>query len=98
MISVNVFKAAYHFNPAKVTDLQPDATVVDELKSFYFLEQAVPGLKKELLTYLAAAEGVSEGVELLEWWKKHEEKLPYWAAACQQVLSCKPSSASVESI
>ena len=49
--------------------------MVEELKCFYFLEQAVPDLKKELPTHLAAAEGVLESVELLEWWKKHKEKL-----------------------
>ena len=51
------------------------------LKCFYFLEQAVSDLRKELPIYMAAAEGVSESVELLEWWTKHEEKLPYWETA-----------------
>lgn len=96
--SVDAFKAARLFHPAKVADLKPDATMVEELKCFFFLEQAVPDLKKELATYLAAAEGVSESVELLQWWEKHEEKLPYWAAACKQVLLCQPSSAAVERV
>ena len=55
---VNAFKAACLFHPAKVTDLQPDATM-EELKCFY-LEQGVLDLKRELPTYLAADEGVSE--------------------------------------
>ena len=39
-----------------------------------------------------------QSVELLEWWKKHEERLPYWPAACQQVLLCQPSSTVVERV
>ena len=54
--------------------------MVEELKCFYFLEQAVPDLKKGLPTHLAAAEGVSERVELLEWWK-----LPTHLAAAEGV-------------
>ena len=38
-------------------------------------------LKKELPTYLVVAEGVTESVDLLEWWEMHEEKLPYLAIA-----------------
>ena len=36
--SVNAFEAARLFHPAKVSDLQSDATMVEELKYFYFLE------------------------------------------------------------
>ena len=54
-VSFNAFKAVCLFNPAKVTDLQPDATIVEELKYFYFLEQALPDLKKELPTYISSS-------------------------------------------
>ena len=78
--------------------MHPDATTVLGLKAFYFLEQAIPDMQRELLpAYLVAAEGVSTNIKVLEWWDKQEE-LPHWAAACQQVLLCQPSSAAVESI
>ena len=48
LTSVNAFKAACLFHPAKVTDLQPDATMVEDLKCFYFLEPAVSDLKKRI--------------------------------------------------
>ena len=43
--------------------------MVEELK---FLEQTIPGLKQELLAYLATAEEVSN-IELLEWWMRPKE-------------------------
>ena len=69
--------------------MHPDATTVLDLKAFYFLEQAIPDVQRELLpAYLVAAEGVSPNIKVLEWWDKQEE-LPHWAAACQQVLLCQ---------
>ena len=61
--------------------MHPDATTVLDLKAFYFLEQAIPDVQRELLpAYLVAAEGVSPNIKVLEWWDKQEE-LPHWAAA-----------------
>ena len=48
--------------------MYPDATTVLELKAFYFLEQAIPDMQRELLpAYLVAAEGVSPNIRVLEW-------------------------------
>ena len=96
--SVRAFQAASLFHPVKITDLHPDASAVEDLKAFHFLQGAIPDLQKELPQYLAAAEGVSAEVEVLKWWEKHEDKLPHWSAACQQVLLCQPSSAAVERV
>ena len=87
--------------------MHPDATTVLE---FYFLEQAIPDMQRELPTYLAEGE--------LEWWDKQEElplagqplrkikffserlarETTHWAAACQQILLCQPSSTAVERV
>ena len=95
---VKAFKAASLLHPLKITHLHPNASTVDDLKAFPFLHDAIPDLQKELPQYLAAAEGVSAETELLKWWKKQEEKLPHWSAACRQVLLCQPSSAAVERV
>ena len=78
---VKAFKAASLFHPGKVTDLQPNASTVEELNAFPFVRDVIPDLKTELPTYLATAEGTPADVELLKWWKKHADKLPHWADA-----------------
>ena len=61
--------------------MHPDATTVLDLKAFYFLEQAIPDMQRELLlAYLVVAEGVSPNIKVLEWWDKQEE-LPHWPAS-----------------
>lgn len=71
--------------------------MVEDLKSFYFLEEAIPHLKKELPTYLALADGAAE-VSPVDWWMRHKQKLPCWADACQKVLLYQPSSGAVERV
>ena len=67
----------------RVTDMHPDATTVLE---FYFLEQAIPDMQRELpAAYLAAAEGE------LEWWDKQEE-LPHWVVT---ISRASPSEKSI---
>ena len=68
------------------------------MKTFPFLQDVILDLQKELPHYLAAAEGVSADLEILQGWEKQEEKLAQWSAACQQVLLCQPSSAAVERV
>ena len=47
-------------------DMHPDATTVLDLKAFYFLEQAIPDVQRELLpAYLVAAEGVSRSIGIV---------------------------------
>ena len=91
-------KAASLFHPVKNADRRPDASTVEDLKAFHFLQAAVPDLQKELPDYLAAAEGVAPDIDVLKWWEKQEEKLPHWAATCRQVLLGQPSSAAVERV
>ena len=43
-----------------------DITTVLDLKAFYFLEQVIPDMKRELPAYLAAAEDVSPNI--LKYW------------------------------
>ena len=37
-------------------------------------------------------------MSLVDWWMKHEQKLPFWSNACQKVLLCQPSSGAVERV
>jgi len=48
--------------------MHPSAADVDTLKSFEFLDQTIDQLKGELPAYLVNADGVSQVVDLLEWW------------------------------
>ena len=55
-------------------------------------------LKSELPYYMAAAGGVSSTVDVLEWWKGHEQELPHWAAAFKLIALIQPSSAACERV
>ena len=69
------------------------------LKSFHLLQGAIPDLHKNCHSfYIVAAEGNLGDVKVLDWWKKHIEKVPLWSAACYQVLLCQPSSATLERV
>ena len=94
------FKAARLFSPCKVSVMKPVAANVDDLSSFPFLndDATLSSLKKELPTYLAKAEDVSDGVDLLQWWKNAETDLPAWALATKKVLLVQPSSAAAERV
>ena len=94
---VNAFKAVRLFNPEKITDLNSNATTVEELRAFPFLEDVIPNFIAELAQYLGLADGVAK-VDLLDWWFKNEEKLPSWEAAYKKVILCQPSSAAVERV
>ena len=70
------FKAARLFNPYLVTQIEPTAADLDQLKSLLFLSAAtLEHLKEELATYLAKASVLvspAEGdtlIDILEWWK-----------------------------
>ena len=68
----------YHWMlyPAKVCQLKPTSTDIDDLKVFPFLTQSLlKGLKTKLTLYLSKADGVSTEINLL-WWQSHEEELP----------------------
>ena len=96
---VDAFKSAQLFIPTKIHDIKPNASTVDTLRSFKFLDndQTVNNLKSELPTYLALTEDIID-VDSLLWWEKNSKKLPFWANACKKVILCQPSSASVERV
>ena len=64
--SVTAFKAARLFLPHKVDEMKPDATAVDALKAFPFLNTpaVLDGLKQELPAYMAKATDVSISTKL----------------------------------
>ena len=98
---VLAFKAARYLSPSKVNELKPTAIDIDSLTAFPFLNsEVIDGLKSELPEYLAAAEDVSDKVDVIEWWKSHEEngRLPYWTRTCRLVLLVQPSSAAAERV
>ena len=96
---VTAFKAARYFSPSKVNELKPTAADIDGLTAFPFLNsEVIDGLKSELPEYLAAAEDVSDKVDVIWWWKLHEEKLPTWTRICKLVFLVQPSSAAAERV
>ena len=99
---VAAFKAARLFLPGKVNEIKPDASVINSLKAFSFLDNSsiLDGLKEELPSYLAKAEDVQVmgNTEVLLWWKKHAEELPKWSSAACQVALVQPSSAAAERV
>lgn len=88
--SVSSFKAAQLFLPWKVTETQPTAATVDELKVFPFLNHpdVITNLKSELSVYLATAAGVARATvtEAVTWWKNHSNELPHWSNSLKKVL------------
>lgn len=56
----------------------------------------IPGLKGELASYLAIADGVDPTVDCLDWWKQHATSFPAQATAAKKVLVTKPFSAAAE--
>ena len=98
--SVAVFKAARLFLLYKICEMQPDASVVDTLQVFPFLNSCLvlSGLKQELPAYMAKAADVSAEIEPLNWWKRHSTDLPNWANAARKVALVQPSSAAAERV
>ena len=98
--TVAAFKAARLFLPQKVRGLKPDASAVDSLRYFPFLdsETLLESMKLELPTYLAAATDVDSDsdFDVLLWWKQHSSEIPNWASALCQVILIQPSSAAAE--
>ena len=92
------FKAARLFSPTKVHEIRPNASELDKLESFPFLHGSLNSLKSELPAYLAAAEDVSPDLCPLEFWRRHKDSLPSWAAALRKVLLVQPSSAASERV
>ena len=69
------------------------------LEKFPFLDSClIHRLKEELPTYITAVEDVLCDVDVIKWWKNHQNELPAWAEACKLVLLVQPSSAAAERV
>ena len=42
--------------------------------------------------------GVASTVDVMQWWKGHEQELPHWASACKLIVLVQPSSAACKRI
>ena len=92
--TVAAFKAARFFLPCKIHEMKPDASAIDDLKAFPFLDNVtvLNGLKVELPSYLAKAADVSPSIETLTWWKNNSKYLPCWSKAAERVFSILKNS------
>ena len=97
---LNVFKAARYFSPTKMFEMQPSASDVDSLTVVPFLNDpaTITNFKEELPTYLARTDDVSLTIDMLDWWKRNEEGLPYWSEAAKKMFLIQPSSAASERV
>ena len=69
-----------------MNELNPAAADIDSLSVFPFLNSdLISSLKSELPDYLAEAEGTLEQVDILRWWKAHEENLCNCATGLKHV-------------
>ena len=97
--TVELFKVARYFFPAKVSELKPTSSDLSALSVFpCFNSEAIEGMKSELPNYLAGAEDVSLQTDPLEWWKHHSSDLPMWASGFRKVALFQPSSAAAERV
>ena len=98
--AVSIFKHARYFDPAKIGELKPSCSDIDGLKAIPCLRSStlLEGLKAELPTYVATADGVSTLVDKQQWWKNHESELPNWSTACKLAFLVQPSSAAAERV
>jgi hypothetical protein len=95
---VEIFKYAGFFDSAKIGELKPSSSDIDSLEVFPFLKDSLELLKRELPLYMAKADGVSQDLDKLEWWKNHQFELPNWSRACKTALLIQPSSAAAERV
>ena len=97
---VAAFKAAKLFWPQRMVEMCPTAVAVDSLQVLPFINKPgiIDGLKEELPQYLAIASDVSNEIEPVDWWKRHEADLPKWSRAARQILLVQPSSAAAERV
>ena len=99
--AVEIFKLARFFDSAKIGELKPSCADIDNLKAIPGLRSGaiLEGLKAELPTYMATADGVSTTlVDKLQWWHNQENYLPKWSTAFKVALLIQPSSAAAERV
>ena len=63
-----------------------------------FDSEAIEGMKSELPTCLAAAEGVAQQFDPCEWWKYHSADIPMWARSFRKIALIQPSSTAAERV
>ena len=94
-----LFKTSRYFSPSKVSKLKPPSSELSSLSAFpCFDSEAIEGMKSELPTYLAAAEGVAQQFDPYEWWKYHNADIPMWARSFRKIALIQPSSAGAERV
>ena len=64
----------------------------------FFKDDELENLKAELPSYVAKADGISDELAALEWWKLNATDLPLWSNAVKKVLTIQPSSAAAERV
>ena len=74
-----------------ITHLQ--LTIFSSVLLLLNVPATITGLKTELPSYKAAVEDIDLSVDSLDWWKRHEQKLPNWCSALVQ-----PTSAAAERV
>ena len=94
------FKSARLFLPHKVVELKPNASTVDSLQAFTFLNEGslLQNLKAELPSYLAKATDVDPTMDPLVWWRTHSTDLPHWSTAASDVFLLQPSSVAAQRV
>ena len=95
---LEAFKAARLFSPAKLQQMKPAISYLDNLSIFPFLSPQIPTLKEEFPLYVAASEDIDPSYDPMHFWRQHEQSLPAWSQAARQVILIQPSSAASERV
>ena len=96
---IAVLKAVRIFNPHTIAILKPDVSHVNSLKVVpFFSNDELERLKTELPSYVAKTDGISDTLDVLEFWKRNAVTLPFWSNAVKKVLAVQPSSAAAERV
>ena len=71
------------YSQKKMKDTLVDSSTIDEIAAAFssLSTQIVAGLKEELPSYKAAVNDIDPSVDAQDWWKRHEQELPYWYKA-----------------
>jgi hypothetical protein len=93
------FKAARFLHPGQARGLNTTLEALRSLTAFKFIKEThVAALKDELPLYLAACEGVSATVKLVEWWQSHLVDLPNFVTVVRMILHVVPKSGAAERV
>ena len=96
--TIDAFKAARLLMSSKITEMNPGAVKVEDLKGFpHFNNRTlISNLKAEHPVYLAKVAGISSEKDPSIWWNNCSTYLPYWSAAAKNVILVQPSSATAD--